>query len=89
MTATETETTASAAGAAEPSGAVAPGADAAGGAVGVLELVGGTPLLDLGRLLPPGVNGMRLLAKAEHTNPGGSVKDRPAVWVTISSPVVR
>ncbi len=44
----------------------------------VLGLIGNTPLLDLrriGRDLKPGV---RLLAKAEHLNPGGSVKDRPA-----------
>lgn len=41
--------------------------------------VGGTPLLRLarvGRELPAGV---RVLAKAEHMNPGGSVKDRAAL----------
>ena len=46
---------------------------------GLLENVGGTPLLSLARLaseLPPGVG---LYAKAEHLNPGGSVKDRPAL----------
>ncbi|MGV3720709.1 MAG: pyridoxal-phosphate dependent enzyme, partial [Actinomycetota bacterium] len=44
-----------------------------------LELVGNTPLLDfpsLGRELPPGV---RVFAKAEWCNPGGSVKDRAAL----------
>jgi len=45
----------------------------------VLELIGNTPLLELRRitsgLLRPGV---RLYAKLEGFNPGGSVKDRPA-----------
>jgi cystathionine beta-synthase len=47
----------------------------------ILDAVGTTPLLDLPRLakhfgLPEGT---RLLAKAEHLNPGGSAKDRLAV----------
>src|SRR5258708_6476209 len=47
----------------------------------ILDAVGRTPLLDLQRLarhcrLPEGT---RLLAKAEHLNPGGSAKDRLAV----------
>lgn len=43
------------------------------------ELVGGTPLLELGRL--EGAWGLRgrLLAKLESFNPGGSVKDRVAL----------
>jgi cysteine synthase B len=45
--------------------------------VSLLEAVGNTPLLDLSRIVA-GVPGQRLLAKAEHMNPGGSVKDRPA-----------
>src|SRR3954447_23704318 len=40
----------------------------------VLDLVGGTPIVRLDRLAPPG--GARLLAKLEFLNPGGSVKDR-------------
>src|SRR5262245_25249745 len=46
-------------------------------AVRLVEAVGGTPLLDLSRVAAeaPGVS---LFAKAEFTNPGGSVKDRPA-----------
>src|SRR5215203_4725001 len=43
----------------------------------VLDLVGDTPLVRLGRLsagLPTAV-----VAKLETTNPGGSVKDRPAI----------
>jgi S-sulfo-L-cysteine synthase (O-acetyl-L-serine-dependent) len=38
--------------------------------------IGGTPLLELKRVARE-VPGVRLLAKAEHLNPGGSVKDRP------------
>lgn len=43
----------------------------------LLEAVGKTPLLELSRVARD-VPGLRLLAKAEHLNPGGSVKDRPA-----------
>src|SRR5213082_3341847 len=45
----------------------------------LLDLVGSTPLLRLQRVtrdLPPGVE---IYAKAEWFNPGGSVKDRPAL----------
>jgi len=45
----------------------------------VLELIGDTPLLEIRRLaegLPPEV---RIYAKLEGFNPGGSVKDRPAL----------
>ena len=40
----------------------------------VLDLVGGTPIVRLDRLSPPGHG--RILAKLEYLNPGGSVKDR-------------
>jgi len=43
----------------------------------LLDAVGHTPLLELSRIAAE-VPGVRLLAKAEHLNPGGSVKDRPA-----------
>ena len=46
-------------------------------AVRLLDAVGNTPLLDLSRIARD-VPGLRLLAKAEYMNPGGSVKDRPA-----------
>jgi len=44
---------------------------------GILRLIGNTPLIELSNLRgrPTGV---RILAKAEFQNPGGSVKDRPA-----------
>jgi S-sulfo-L-cysteine synthase (O-acetyl-L-serine-dependent) len=48
----------------------------AGGGVGLLEAVGATPLLELSRVGRE-VPGLRLLVKAEHLNPCGSVKDRP------------
>jgi len=40
----------------------------------LLDLVGGTPIVRLDRLSPPGH--ARILAKLEYLNPGGSVKDR-------------
>jgi cysteine synthase B len=44
----------------------------------VLDLIGGTPLLRLRRLELPGIE---LWAKCEFANPGGSVKDRPALQI--------
>lgn len=45
--------------------------------IGILDIVGNTPLVELKRLSPkPQV---KLLAKLEGNNPGGSVKDRPAL----------
>jgi len=43
----------------------------------LLDSVGRTPLLEL-PTIASSFPGLRLLAKAEHLNPGGSVKDRPA-----------
>ena len=43
----------------------------------VLELVGGTPIVRLERLSPPG--GARVVGKLEYLNPGGSIKVRIAV----------
>jgi cystathionine beta-synthase len=40
----------------------------------VLDLVGGTPIVRLDKMSPPG--GARIVAKLEYLNPGGSVKDR-------------
>lgn len=41
-----------------------------------LELIGSTPLVKLGKVIPP--NGANIFAKLEFFNPGGSVKDRIA-----------
>jgi cysteine synthase B len=46
----------------------------------VTELVGNTPLLEL-PCVSAEVPGVRILGKAEWHNPGGSVKDRPALWM--------
>ncbi len=42
-----------------------------------LELIGGTPLVKLNRVVPS--NGADIYAKLESANPGGSVKDRIAL----------
>jgi cysteine synthase B len=47
----------------------------------VLDLVGNTPLLRLARVAPDLPPGVELYAKAEWYNPGGSVKDRPALYM--------
>jgi S-sulfo-L-cysteine synthase (O-acetyl-L-serine-dependent) len=47
----------------------------------ILDLVGNTPMVEIGRL-PKGLSPrVRIAAKLEGFNPGGSVKDRPAVWM--------
>ena len=45
----------------------------------LLASVGGTPLLRLSRLAQDVPAGVEVYAKAEHLNPGGSVKDRAAL----------
>jgi len=55
-----------------------------------LRRIGGTPLLDLSQLLPrggalPGGGRVRVLGKAEMTNPGGSVKDRAALSMVLDA----
>jgi cysteine synthase B len=45
-----------------------------------VDLVGNTPLLELGSISRE-VPGVTILGKAEWYNPGGSVKDRPALWM--------
>jgi S-sulfo-L-cysteine synthase (O-acetyl-L-serine-dependent) len=59
-----------------------PPASLAEGPRRVLELIGNTPLVDLSDLLDrAGRLQVRLYAKAEYANPGGSVKDRPALAI--------
>jgi len=51
----------------------------------IVANIGNTPLIRLlrvGRALPAGVE---VLAKAEHMNPGGSVKDRPALAMIVDA----
>src|SRR5438552_11016754 len=50
-------------------------------APGIADLIGHTPLLRLERLADHVAPAVRLFAKAEWHNPGGSVKDRAALWV--------
>ncbi len=47
----------------------------------VLDVIGNTPLVELKSLWNPDETGVRLLAKLEGSNPGGSVKDRPAYFM--------
>ena len=44
----------------------------------VVDLIGNTPLLELSETVKECSPGVRIYAKAEWFNPGGSVKDRPA-----------
>ncbi|MBX7084225.1 MAG: cysteine synthase A, partial [Nannocystaceae bacterium] len=50
---------------------------------GIVELVGHTPLVRLRRLPPPGA--AEVVAKLEAFNPGGSVKDRPALSMILAA----
>jgi cysteine synthase B len=50
----------------------------------LLSLVGNTPLLRLKKVEEMlGKKGVEIYAKAEWFNPGGSVKDRPALWMIL------
>jgi cysteine synthase A len=53
------------------------------GDAGALGLVGRTPLVKLARMSPEG--GATVWAKAEFLNPGGSVKDRPALSMVLAA----
>lgn len=46
---------------------------------GLLSKVGNTPMVELKRVRPK--RGARILCKLEGSNPGGSIKDRPALWM--------
>src|SRR5688500_10750016 len=45
--------------------------------------IGNTPLIRLRRITSELPAGVELFAKAEHLNPGGSVKDRPALQMIL------
>jgi cysteine synthase B len=47
----------------------------------IIDAIGNTPMIELNRLWDPDKTGVRLLAKLEGSNPGGSVKDRPAYYM--------
>ena len=49
------------------------------GVPNLLMLIGNTPLVELRRIKSH--KGARILAKLEGSNPGGSIKDRPALWM--------
>jgi cysteine synthase B len=50
-------------------------------AISIIDLVGHTPLLNVTALAPDLSPRVRLYAKLEGFNPGGSVKDRAALWM--------
>jgi cysteine synthase B len=47
--------------------------------MGILKLIGKTPLVEINKINPH--KNVRILAKLEGWNPGGSVKDRPAFYM--------
>lgn len=47
----------------------------------LLDRIGNTPLLPIRRVTADLLPGVQVFAKAEWFNPGGSVKDRPALWM--------
>jgi cysteine synthase B len=46
--------------------------------------IGNTPLIRLRNVTRDLPAGVEVLVKAEHLNPGGSVKDRPALWMILA-----
>jgi cysteine synthase B len=47
----------------------------------VLDAIGNTPLVEITNLWNSAKTGVRIMAKLEGSNPGGSVKDRPAYFM--------
>ena len=47
----------------------------------VLDAIGNTPLIEITNLWNSAKTGVRIMAKLEGANPGGSVKDRPAYFM--------
>ncbi len=47
----------------------------------VLDAIGNTPLVEIEHLWDSARTGVRIMAKLEGSNPGGSVKDRPAYFM--------
>jgi cysteine synthase B len=51
----------------------------------LLSAIGNTPLVEINRMWDANKTGVRILAKLEGSNPGGSVKDRPAYYMIKSA----
>ncbi len=47
----------------------------------VLESIGNTPLVEIRKIWNSDETGVRILGKLEGSNPGGSIKDRPALFM--------
>lgn len=47
----------------------------------IIDAIGNTPLVEIRQLWDSDKTGVRILAKLEGSNPGGSVKDRPAYYM--------
>jgi len=47
----------------------------------ILDLIGNTPMAEIQNITRHLPDNIRILAKLERFNPGGSVKDRPAMWM--------
>lgn len=47
----------------------------------VIDVIGNTPLAEISKMWDPQKTGVRILAKLEGANPGGSIKDRPAYYM--------
>jgi S-sulfo-L-cysteine synthase (O-acetyl-L-serine-dependent) len=47
----------------------------------IIDAIGNTPLVEIVRMWDTGKTGVRIMAKIEGSNPGGSVKDRPAYFM--------
>ena len=47
----------------------------------LINAIGNTPLIDIQRLWDSSATGVRIMVKLEGSNPGGSVKDRPAYFM--------
>jgi S-sulfo-L-cysteine synthase (O-acetyl-L-serine-dependent) len=66
-----------------PAGQIDAGRDASREA-GIEASIGNTPLIRLRNVTRDVPAGVKVFAKAEHLNPGGSVKDRPALWMILA-----
>ena len=47
----------------------------------IIDAIGNTPLVEISRMWSAEKTGVRIMAKIEGSNPGGSVKDRPAYFM--------